>query len=286
MPRMMSTCRASRCSCAGRNVGPGPAVCMRRSSALCVFLCCSSCASSFFCSSSCSSRPVCCFCAIGSSGACDAAAKPTCDPPACDPPACDPPACDPPLLDAERLLSERWPVLRRYFCKCDLMFCRVGIVPSSSQPMSCWMACGFALATPSLCTAISKRWCRSGVHTKRCFFSVPSISTSSSSSSGGREAEDEVSFSLLFFGAISDSGTTRRWLRGRSETDAAAGSVSSVASCLRLWSACRVAMARRIYTDLDQRVRRLPKLRSKCSRSAQKVLRGCQQMRGVNVKYQ
>ena len=50
-------------------------------------------------------------------------------------------------------------------------------------------------------------------------------------------------FSLLFFGAISDSGTTRRWLRGRSETDAAAGSVSSMASCLRLWSACRVAMA-------------------------------------------
>ena len=52
-----------------------------------------------------------------------------------------------------------------------------------------------------------------------------------------------VSLSLLFFGAISDSGTTRRWLRGRSETDAAAGSVSSMASCLRLWSACRVAMA-------------------------------------------
>ena len=51
------------------------------------------------------------------------------------------------------------------------------------------------------------------------------------------------SLSLLFFGAISDSGTTRRWLRGRSETDAAAGSVSSMASCLRLWSACRVAMA-------------------------------------------
>ena len=74
-----------------------------------------------------------------------------------------------------------------------------------------------------------------------------------------------MSLSLLFFGAISDSGTTRRWLRGRSETDAAAGSVSSMASCLRLWSACRVAMAVESQADLINGVRKMTKTRTKCS---------------------
>ena len=62
------------------------------------------------------------------------------------------------------------------------MFWRVG-APGPSIRISCEIACGFAAWMPSACTASTKRWCTSAVHTKRGFFcALPSASASSSSS--------------------------------------------------------------------------------------------------------
>mmetsp|Transcript_28696 Transcript_28696/g.94352 ORF Transcript_28696/g.94352 Transcript_28696/m.94352 type:complete len:364 (-) Transcript_28696:28-1119(-) len=61
----------------------------------------------------------------------------------------------------------RFCISSRYFCRCDLMFCRVG-APSPSHFIIWEMACGLAWSMPRVFTAVSKRRCSSAVHTNRC----------------------------------------------------------------------------------------------------------------------
>merc|ERR1719502_1954054 len=66
------------------------------------------------------------------------------------------------------------------------MFWRVGMSDAKTVVPHCIrraIACGFALSTPSLCTARQKHACTSGLQTNRCFLPVGASPSSSPSPS-------------------------------------------------------------------------------------------------------